>query len=117
MSLFAKILCVVVALQHVAFFVLEAFLFTKPIGLKTFGLKAADAEIMKSLAQNQGLYNGFLAAGLVWAVVGDRRDVAIFFCACVVVAGIVGGITVKPSIIFVQAVPAAIALALVLFTR
>jgi putative membrane protein len=97
-----------VAVQHVAFLVLEMFLWEHDIGRKVFRQSKENAAISAPLAKNQGLYNGFLAAGLVWGLV--RGDVAAvqFFLGCVIVAGLFGGATVSPRIIAVQAVPAAI---------
>jgi putative membrane protein len=109
----AKALFALVALLHLYFLVLEMFLWTTPTGRRVFGLEAAFAEESKSLAANQGLYNGFLVAGLVWGLVGDRTDVKVFFLVCVVVAGLYGTFTVSRKILYVQTVPAAIALALV----
>jgi putative membrane protein len=104
-----------VALQHLYFLVLEMFLWDKPFGRRTFGLTREFASASKSLAANQGLYNGFLAAGLVWGLVlgAAGNPVKIFFLACVVVAGIFGAATASRKILWVQAVPGAIALALV----
>ena len=112
MRLLADILVLVVALLHLGFLVLEMFLWTKPFGRKTFGLSRELAEASKGLAANQGLYNGFLAAGLIWGVIGGEGAFAIkvFFLACVIVAGIFGAITAKRSILFVQAVPGLVAL-------
>ena len=104
-------LTALVAVEHIAIMVLEMFFWTKPFALKRFGQTLEAAQSSAVLAANQGLYNGFLAAGLIWSLVGMRRDVAIFFLACVFVAGIYGGLTVKPRIIVVQSVPAALALA------
>lgn len=112
MVLAARIAIVVVAVLHLAFLVLEMFLWTRPIGRRIFRLSPELAEGSKVLAMNQGLYNGFLAAGLFWSLIAGR-DVAIFFLVCVIVAGVFGAITAKPSILFGQALPAAIALALV----
>jgi putative membrane protein len=116
----AQVLVGLVAALHVYFLVLEAFLWRTPFGMKTFGTDPAFAERSATLAANQGLYNGFLAAGLVWGLVASPPvgfQVKIFFLACVIVAGVVGAITVSPRILFVQAVPAIIALALVLLAR
>lgn len=112
MRLFADIAVLVVALLHIGFLVLEMFLWTKPFGRKTFGLSRELAEATKGLAANQGLYNGFLAAGLIWGVIEGERAFAIkvFFLGCVIVAGIFGAITAKRSILFVQAIPGLIAL-------
>jgi len=112
----ATVLIVVVAAMHVYFLVLEMFLWRTPFGRRTFRTTAEVAESSAVLAANQGLYNGFLAAGLVWAlvwygVVGGRA-ILTFFLACIVVAGIFGGLTVSRRIVLVQAVPAAIAAAL-----
>ncbi len=121
MQLVAEILIGLLAVLHVWFLVLEMFLWRKPIGRKTFGTTAEDAEVMAALAANQGLYNGFLAAGLAYSIICRNDAVAlqfqIFFLACVIVAGIYGGLTVSRRIIVVQAAPAAVALALVLLSR
>jgi len=117
MTMAANIAVALVALLHAYFLVLEMFLWDKPRGRKTFGLTQEFAAASKSLAANQGLYNGFLAAGLVWglllgAVAGE--PIKLFFLICVIVAGAFGAATVNRRILWVQAVPAAIALALVL---
>jgi putative membrane protein len=109
----ANVLIVLVALLHVYFLVLEMFLWDKPRGMRTFRTTPEFAAASKSLAANQGLYNGFLAAGLIWGLfAGD--PVKIFFLACVVVAGAFGAATGSRRILWVQALPAAIALALLL---
>ena len=110
MKLLADVFVALVALLHVYFLVLEMFLWTTPIGRRVFGLDADFAERSKALAANQGLYNGFLAAGLVWGLVSGRTDVRVFFLACVIVAGVYGAATVNRRILIVQAVPAAVAL-------
>ena len=114
MQLLSTILVALVAIEHLYILVLEMFLWTKPRTMKTFGIKAEDAEVMKTLAANQGLYNGFLSAGLFYSLVASPPEVAfqfkLFFLLCVVVAGIYGGMTVKPRIAVVQALPALIAL-------
>lgn len=120
MHLAAQILVALVALLHVWFLVLEMFLWDKPLGRKTFGSTAEFAASTKVLAANQGLYNGFLAAGLVWGLLlgggasGGGRSVQVFFLACVIVAGVFGAATASRKILFVQALPAVIALACVL---
>jgi len=116
MDMLALALVVLVAVEHVWFLVLEMFLWTKPFGLRTFGQSAEDAERTRVLAANQGLYNGFLAAGLFWgASLGAAgRDVDVFFLACVLVAGLYGGATASRSILVVQALPGLVALLLVL---
>ncbi|QGW66112.1 DUF1304 family protein [Lysobacter soli] len=115
MSMLVLLLIALVALLHAYFLVLEMFLWTRPLGMKVFRLTREKAESTKVLAANQGLYNGFLAAGLVWSIIGERRDVATFFLACVVVAGVYGAATVNKRIFFVQAVPALLALAALWF--
>jgi putative membrane protein len=104
-----------VALLHVYFLVLEMFLWDKPRGMRTFGTTPEFAAASKSLAANQGLYNGFLAAGLIWGFfAGD--PVKVFFLACIIVAGAFGAATANLKILWVQALPAAIALVLVLIS-
>jgi len=116
MAIAANVLVALVALLHLYFLVLEMFLWDKPKGMKTFGNTAEQAEATKVLAANQGLYNGFLAAGLIWGLsLGGAGDsIKIFFLCCIVVAGLYGAATASRKILFVQALPAAIALALVL---
>lgn len=115
MKLLADVFVGLVALLHVWFLVLEMFLWTKPYGRRAFGLTAERAEITKSLAANQGLYNGFLAAGLGWGLLAGPEGYVpkVFFLGCIIVAGIFGAATVSRKILWVQAVPAAIALLLV----
>jgi len=114
MRTIAQILVAIVALLHAYFLVLEMFLWTKPAGRRAFGTTQEQAEQSRVLAMNQGLYNGFLAAGLIWGLLAGRRDVKVFFLSCVVVAGIFGGITAKTSILVTQALPGLIALVCVL---
>ena len=116
MTLIANIFVGIVALLHIYFLVLEMFLWDKPRGRKTFGLTPEFAAASKSLAANQGLYNGFLAAGLIWGLVSGASGTAIkiFFLSCVIIAGIYGSLSVSKKIFFVQALPAIIALILVL---
>ncbi len=103
-----------VALLHFWFLVLEMFLWTKPLGRRVFKLTEEKAQLTKALAANQGLYNGFLAAGLVWGLWlgAEGAAIRVFFLGCVVVAGIFGAATVGRKILFVQALPAAVALGL-----
>ena len=112
----ANLLVALVAGLHVYFLVLEMFLWTKPLGLKTFGNSPEKAADMAVLAANQGLYNGFLAAGLVWGllqgVAAFAFEIKVFFLCCVIVAGVYGAATVNRRILLVQAAPAAIALIL-----
>jgi putative membrane protein len=113
-----KILVVLIALEHLWFFVLEAFLWRKPIGRKTFGTTQEFADATAALAANQGLYNGFLAAGLVWSLFADPAGasrIAEFFLGCVAVAGVFGAFTVSGRIFWIQALPALVALGLSLF--
>jgi len=116
MIVIADILVAIVAALHLYFLVLEMFLWTKPQGLKAFGLTQQKADDSAVLAANQGLYNGFLAAGLIWGLVhpaaGVGFEIKTFFLLCVIVAGLYGGYSVSTKIILIQAVPAAIALAL-----
>jgi putative membrane protein len=111
MSMLAVALILLVALLHFGFLVLEMFLWTRPAGLKVFRQSLAQAQQSRVLAANQGLYNGFLAAGLVWAAIAARNDVALFFLGCVVVAAVFGAATVSRRIFFVQGVPALAAIA------
>ena len=113
MQLIAAALVLVVAALHVYFLVLEMFLWATPFGRRTFGMTAELAQSTRTLAANQGLYNGFLAAGLVWGLVAygvhSGRPVLTFFLVCVVIAGVYGAITVSRRILFVQALPALVA--------
>ncbi|CAM5239495.1 DUF1304 domain-containing protein [Rhodanobacter lindaniclasticus] len=116
MSLAANVLIVLIALLHVWFLILEMFLWTRPSGRRAFGLDEEFAEQSRALAANQGLYNGFLAAGLIWGVWLGPAGFAIkvFFLGCVLAAGVFGGLTAARKILWFQALPAAIALLLVL---
>ncbi|MES9922787.1 MAG: DUF1304 domain-containing protein [Candidatus Thiodiazotropha endolucinida] len=111
----ADIVVGLIAFQHIAFLVLEMFLWDKPVGLRVFGHSRETAAITRVLAANQGLYNGFLAAGLMWGVIlgADGTDVKIFFLSCVLLAGVYGAATAGRKIILIQALPAAIGLLLV----
>ena len=104
------------ALLHLYFLVLEMFFWEKPLGLRIFGLTPEFAKASKTLAANQGLYNGFLAAGLVWGLFLEAAggSIRLFFLACVVVAGVFGAATVNRRILWIQALPGAIAIFLVL---
>jgi putative membrane protein len=117
MATIATALIVLVAAIHVYIVVLEMFLWRTPRGLRAFGTDQAFADASAALAANQGLYNGFLVAGLVWGLLASDPvgfQVRVFFLACVIVAGVYGASTVNPRILVVQAVPAALALAAVL---
>ena len=116
MTILANAAVALVALLHLYFLVLEMFLWDTPRGMRTFGLTPEFAKASKSLAANQGLYNGFLAAGLVWGLLLGPAGTAIkiFFLACVIVAGVFGAATANRKILFVQAIPGAVALGLIL---
>ncbi len=117
MNILAILLVTLVAVEHVYFLVLEMFLWTKPQGMKTFRNTPEKAEMTKVLAANQGLYNGFLAAGLFYSLIAANPvafHFKVFFLCCVIVAGIYGGLTFSKRIIQVQAVPAIVALVVVL---
>lgn len=119
MPLLTNALIALIAVAHLWFLALEMFLWRTPLGLKTFRMTPEQAEATAVLAMNQGLYNGFLAAGLAWGLWLGAEGFAIkaFFLACVLVAGLFGGATASKAIFFVQALPAAIALALLVLTR
>jgi putative membrane protein len=119
MSLAAKILIALIALEHLYFLVLEMFLWTTPRTRAAFGMSAEQAEHTKALAGNQGLYNGFLAAGLIWSLLAPAAyalDLALFFLGCMLVAGLYGGATAHWRIWLVQGLPAAIALVVLFLT-
>ena len=115
MDVIAAVLVVLVAALHAYFLVLEMFLWTKPLGLKTFRNTPEKAEATRVLAANQGLYNGFLAAGLFWGMLTAQWDVVVFFLLCVIVAALYGAWSVNKRIFFVQGLPAIAALAAVWF--
>ena len=112
MKLAAIIASAFVAVEHLGILVLEMFFWDHPVGRRIFEMTPEVSAASATLAANQGLYNGFLAAGLIWALMTKRMDVRIFFLACVTAAGIFGGLTAKTSILFSQALPAAVALIL-----
>ena len=115
MRFLSHLTVLLVALVHFWFMVLEMFLWNHPVGQRTFAMTPEFSASSAVLAANQGLYNGFLAAGLLWGLFAGRRDVKVFFLACIVVAGIYGGFTAKITILYVQALPALVALLLVAF--
>ncbi len=121
MKILTKILVAFVALQHFCFLYLEMFLWQSPIGMKVFKLEPVFAAKSAAIASNQGLYNGFLAAGLVWALLASNAKFAfqlkIFFLSCIFIAGLYGCYSVSQTILYVQALPALIALLSVLFIR
>lgn len=120
MAIISKVLVGLVALEHLYFLYLEMFLWTTSRAMKAFGTTKEFAEASRALAANQGLYNGFLAAGLLWSVLHSdplvARQIAIFFLACVMVAAIFGGFTAKRAILLIQGLPALIALVAVLLS-
>jgi putative membrane protein len=119
MKTIATALIVFVLASHVGFLVLEMFFWTSPYTIKTFGLTPEFAHASKAMAANQGLYNGFLAAGLAWGLLkgDDGFAESVFFLCCALIAGVFGAITVKTSILFVQALPAALALVSLVASR
>jgi putative membrane protein len=118
MTIAADIAVAMVALLHVYFMVLEMYFWDKPLGRRAFGLTPEFAAASKSLAANQGLYNGVLAAGLVWGLLSGAagHSIQLFFLGCIIIAGIFGALTASRKILFVQALPAAIAMVLVLLS-
>jgi putative membrane protein len=114
MEILLKILLVLVAVLHLWFLTLEMFFWRKPLGLKIFRMSQQKADDSAVLATNQGLYNGFLAAGLIWGLISGAFAIRLFFLSCVVMAGTFGALTVNRRIFFIQALPALLAL-LVLF--
>jgi putative membrane protein len=117
MTTLTTLLVLLVAVEHIAFMVLEMFFWTKPLGRRVFGLTSEFATASAALAKNQGLYNGFLAAGLIWGCFTGERVLIDFLLVCVVVAGVYGAVTVKRSVLFVQALPAAVALLVLWLSR
>ncbi len=121
LMILASIMIAVVALEHLYILVMEMFLWTTPRVMKTFGTTPEHANLTRSMAANQGLYNGFLAAGLIWSLLHPNAafayQIALFFLACVIVAALYGGLTVKRSILVMQGLPAVIALILVILSH
>jgi len=111
MKTISKILIIFVVIEHLYFLVLEMFLWTTPLGLKTFNLTAEFAEQSASLAANQGLYNGFLAAGLIWSLLAKQQaqGLKLFFLLCIIVAALFGAATANISILYIQGLPAFVA--------
>jgi len=116
MKLVANSLTALVAVLHLGFLTLEMFFWDHPVGRKIFVMSPEVSASSAVLAKNQGLYNGFLAAGLIWGIWTERREIKMFFLVCVVIAGVFGGFTAKTSILFTQALPGLIALVCVLAT-
>ncbi len=121
LTMLASIMIAVVALEHLYILVMEMFLWTTPRVMKTFGTTPEHAHLTRSMAANQGLYNGFLAAGLIWSLLypdaAVAYQIALFFLACVIVAALYGGLSVKRSILLMQGLPAVIAFMLVLLSH
>lgn len=118
MSILTTAAISIVIVLHILFLVLEMFLWNTPLGRKTFGLKEDYARQSATLAANQGLYNGFLAAGLLWGLVSTGgTDAMIFFLSCIIIAGIYGAATANRMILFLQALPAAVAMALLILNN
>ena len=112
MTMITNIVIAIVAILHLGFLVLEMFFWNHPIGRKMFKMTEKESESSATLAANQGLYNGFLAAGLIWGIVSGEFAVKLFFLSCVLIAGIFGGLTAKRSILYIQALPALLGLIL-----
>lgn len=110
MTILANVLVVLVAILHTGFLALEMFFWDHPFGRKRFRMTPEYSKASASLAANQGLYNGFLAAGLVWGLVTGETSIKIFFLTCVVIAGIYGGVTTRRTILYIQALPGLLAL-------
>ena len=117
MKLVADILVVLVAVLHLGFLALEMFFWDHPFGRKRFHMTPEYSKASASLAANQGLYNGFLAAGLVWGLIANDASITIFFLVCVVIAGIYGGLTTRRTILYIQALPGLLALIAVYLAR
>jgi len=117
MRMIALLLTAFVALSHVGIMALEMFYWDHPLGRQIFNMTPEVSASSAILAANQGLYNGFLAAGLIWGLVAGRRDVKVFFLACVIAAGVYGGLTAKTTILYTQGAPALLALLAVLVAR
>src|SRR5687767_8530632 len=110
MNLASRLITILVAIEHIGILVLEMFFWYHPVGQRVFGMTPEVSASSAVLAANQGLYNGFLAAGLLWGLFARRRDVIVFFLICITIAGIFGGLTAKTSIVFSQGMPALLAL-------
>jgi len=117
MRFMANLLIFIIVLLHLGFMLLEMFYWNHSLGQQIFNMTAEFAAASEVLAKNQGLYNGFLAAGLLWGLMGDKHGIKIFFLCCILVAGIFGGLTAKISILYIQALPALIALLLVMRSK
>lgn len=116
MRTLGRVLALLVALEHIGIMILEMLFWNHPIGQRLFSMTPDVSSASATLAANQGLYNGFLAAGILWGLVSDKKDVVVFFLSCVVAAGIFGGLTAKISILLSQALPALAALVILLIS-
>lgn len=112
MVVITNLFLVLIAILHLGFLILEMFLWNHPIGRRTFKMSPEYAQASATLAANQGLYNGFLAAGLIWGLISGEFSVKLFFLICVLIAGVFGGLTAKRSILYLQALPALLGLIL-----
>lgn len=117
MKIIVALAVIIVAALHAGFLALEMFFWDHPVGRDVFAMTAEQSASTAVLAANQGLYNGFIAAGLLWGLIARKRDVVIFFLLCVIIAGVFGAVTAKPTILLTQAVPGAIALLFVFLAR
>ncbi|HNQ94840.1 MAG TPA: DUF1304 domain-containing protein [Anaerolineales bacterium] len=117
MNIVATILVLLVAVLHLGFLALEMFFWDHPFGRKRFKMTPEYSKASASLAANQGLYNGFLAAGLVWGLLDSNSSIQVFFLGCVVIAGIYGGLTTSKTILYLQALPGLLALITVYLAR
>ncbi|MEQ1924450.1 MAG: DUF1304 domain-containing protein [Pyrinomonadaceae bacterium] len=117
MKIVGLFLTALVAIEHIGILVLEMFFWDHPFGRRVFGMTPELSPASAVLASNQGLYNGFLTAGLIWGLMSGRREIKLFFLTCVVIAGIFGGLTAKTSILLTQGLPALIALIFVLLSE
>lgn len=117
MKIIASIFTLLVAVEHIGIMILEMFFWDHPVGQRIFAMTPEVSAASATLAANQGLYNGFLAAGLFWGLMTGRREIKLFFLGCVMVAGAFGGATAKTSILFTQGLPALLAFALVYLAK
>ena len=117
MTILANIVIALVAILHIGFLALEMFFWNHPFGRKRFGMTAEYSRASASLAANQGLYNGFLAAGLIWGLISGEFSIKLFFLVCVVIAGVFGALTSRRSILYIQALPALLGLILLYVSR
>ena len=117
MIILANIVIAIVAILHLGFLVLEMFLWNHPVGRRMFKMTKEVSESSATLAANQGLYNGFLAAGLIWGLLSGQFSVKLFFLICVLIAGLFGGFTAKRSILYIQALPALLGVIFLFLSR